>query len=185
MFAQKTKKVLMPKIKTIIMGTRWLLLPLYLGLGLSMVAFVVKFFQELVLILSKMIVANESELLLAVLSLIDIVLVANLLVMVIISGYESFIAPIKSDKISDTPLWLSKLDQGTVKIKLASSIVGISLVKLLAVYLKIDDYSTEKVILLISIHVVFLLSVLFLACVDRISTYKPTKKSTTGLPNGD
>ena len=175
----------MPKIKTIIMGTRWFLLPLYLGLGLSMVAFVVKFFQELFLILSKMLVVTESELLLEVLSLIDIVLVANLLVMVIISGYETFIAPIKSDKISDTPLWLSKLDQGTVKIKLAASIVGISLVKLLAVYLRIDDYTTEKVILLIIIHVVFLLSVLFLAFVDRISAYKPARKSALGGQNGD
>ncbi|MBN9565398.1 MAG: TIGR00645 family protein [Alphaproteobacteria bacterium] len=162
------------KIKKIIMEIRWLLLPLYLGLGLSMVAFVVKFFQELMIILSKMITANESDLLLSVLSLIDIVLVANLLVMVIISGYETFISPIKtSEKGTGSPGWLSKLDPGTVKIKLASSVVGISLVKLLSVYMKLEDYSQEKIMWSVIIHVTFLFSAIFLAMVDKLSVSKP------------
>lgn len=166
----------MNQLKKIIMGTRWLLVPLYLGLGLSMVAFVVKFFQELFLILSKMLVANESDLLLSVLALIDIVLVANLLVMVIISGYETFISPIKSDEeIRETPAWLGKIDPGTVKIKLAASVVGISLVKLLSIYLKLDDYSEKKILWAVLIHLTFLCSALFLAMVDRLSFGKGEK----------
>ena len=166
------------KIKKIVMEIRWLLVPLYLGLGLSMVAFVVKFFQELVNILSKMITANESDLLLSVLSLIDIVLVANLLVMVIISGYETFISPIKThEKAEESPGWLSKLDPGTVKIKLASSVVGISLVKLLSIYMKLDDYSEEKIKWSVIIHVTFLFSALFLAMVDKLSVSKGSGRS--------
>ena len=160
----------MSYLTKIIKETRWLLVPLYLGLGLSMLAFVVKFFQELYHILTKMIVANETELLLEVLSLIDIVMVANLLIMVIVSGYETFIGPTKTQKeIDETPAWLSKLDPGTVKIKLAASIVGISLVKLLAIYLKLEDYPLDRVMLSIAIHITFLLSALFLAFVDRLS----------------
>ena len=157
-------------ISKIIKEIRWLLVPLYLGLGVSMLAFVVKFFQELYHILSKMISANETELLLQVLSLIDIVMVANLLVMVIISGYETFIGPIRSkEEIEETPGWLSKLDPGTVKIKLAASVVGISLVKLLAIYLKLEDFSQEKIMWSVIMHITFLLSTLFLAFVDRLS----------------
>ena len=160
----------MSYLTKVIKEIKWLLVPLYLGLGVSMVAFVVKFFQELYHILTKMLVANETELLLEVLSLIDIVMVANLLIMVIISGYETFVSPIKTQaEVDATPDWLSKLDPGTVKIKLAASVVGISLVKLLAIYLKLDDYAQEKVLLSIAIHITFLLSALFLAFVDRLS----------------
>ena len=157
-------------VKKIIKEIRWLLAPLYLGLGLSMVAFVVKFFQELYHILSKMLVANETQLLLEVLHLIDIVMVANLLVMVIISGYETFISPIKTqEELDETPGWLTKLDPGTVKIKLAASVVGISLVKLLAIYLKLEDFSNEKIMWSVIMHITFLLSALILAFVDRLS----------------
>ncbi len=157
-------------VKKIIKEIRWLLVPLYFGLGLSMVAFVVKFFQELYHILSKIVVATETQLLLEVLHLIDIVMVANLLVMVIISGYETFIGPIKSKgEFDETPGWLSKLDPGTVKIKLAASVAGISLVKLLAIYLKPEDFSSERIMWSVIMHITFLLSALILAFVDRLS----------------
>ena len=158
-------------IKRLILATRWLLMPLYLGLGISMVAFVVKFFQELYDILSRIFSAHETEVLLHVLSLIDIVLVANLLVMVIISGYETFVAPLRIHD-SEAPGWLSKLDPGTVKIKLASSVVSISLIRLLTMYLKSENFSSEQLKWSVIVHCVFIFTVLGLAFVDKLTSEK-------------
>lgn len=158
-------------IKNIIIGSRWLLVPLYLGMTFSMVVFVIKFFQELAHLVRGAFLLDEAEILLHVLSLIDIVLVANLVIMVIISGYETFVSPLKlkGKDNEERPGWLSTLDPGTVKIKLASSVVGISLIHILTMYLKIDNFTTEKILWSTIIHIVFLITALFLAFVDRLT----------------
>lgn len=159
-------------IQKIIMGSRWFLVPLYIGLCGSMAVFLVKFFQELYHLFGHVMVCDESQMLLSILSLIDIVLVANLVIMVLISGYETFVTPIKIANNSERPGWLSKLDPGTVKIKLAVSIVSISMIHLLAVYLKVADFPNDKIMWQVLMHFAFVITAVFLAYIDNISSSK-------------
>src|SRR5688572_17205858 len=121
-------------IEQLLFATRWLLAPLYLGLSLALVALGVKFFQEAIHLLIHIWGATEADLVLTVLALIDIVLVGSLIVMVMFSGYENFVSRIEA-KGTDTLGWLGKLDAGTLKLKVAASIVAISSIHLLRVFM--------------------------------------------------
>ena len=113
-------------IEKLLFACRWLLAPMYLGLSLALLALSVKFFQEVVHSLAGIFTLAESDLVLSVLSLIDIVLVGSLIVMVMLSGYENFVSKLDTDAAQDSPAWLGKLDSGTLKLKVAASIVAIS-----------------------------------------------------------
>jgi uncharacterized protein (TIGR00645 family) len=159
-------------VERLVVSVRWVLAPLYLGMCVSMVVFVVKFFQELYHLLEHMVAATEAEWVLGILALIDNVLVANLVVMVLISGYETFVSPLYFGDETQRPGWLSKLDPGTVKVKLATSIVGISLVHLLGLYLRVGEQPFEQVKWKIFLHLTFIASALFLAYVDLLIARK-------------
>ena len=113
---------------------RWLLAPLFLGLGLALLALGIKFFQEAIHLILHIFTSSEADLVLTVLALIDIVLVGSLIVMVMFSGYENFVSRIEA-KGTDTLGWLGKLDSGTLKLKVAASIVAISSIHLLRVFM--------------------------------------------------
>lgn len=155
-------------VQSIILASRYLLLPLYLGMAAAMVLFGYKFFQELISLFQKVSAMSESDLVLGVLALIDLMLVANLLIMVIISGYENFVSPISVDSASEKPSWLGTLDMNTIKIKVATSLVGISSIHLLAAFLNIKEKSSEHMFWLVITHLVFVGSALLLAYIDRI-----------------
>jgi uncharacterized protein (TIGR00645 family) len=155
-------------IQSIILASRYLLLPLYLGMTAAMVLFGFKFFQELIHLFQKVSVISESDLVLGALALIDLMLVANLLIMVIISGYENFVSPIHVDSPDEKPSWLGTLDMNTIKIKVATSLVGISSIHLLAAFLNIKEKTTEHMLWLVITHMVFVGSSLLLAYIDRI-----------------
>lgn len=159
-------------IERIVLSCKWLLVPVYVGMMLSLILLVVKFFQELGHMSFCLTQCTESQLVLGILSLIDMVLVSNLLVMVIISGYEAFISPISENPGQEKPGWLSKLDPGTVKIKLAASIVGISSIHLLTAFLNIKEFIHEKILWLVVMHLTFVLSALLLAVIDRVAFAK-------------
>ena len=165
-------------IERIVMGSRWLQAPLYIGLVFVLGVVVVKFPFKIWELMRKALTAEEADLVLAVLSLVDLIMVANLVVMVIISGYENFVSHIDVDETRDRLAWFGKLDAGSLKIKLASSIVAISSIHLLQVFLNAQQYSDDKLMWFTIIHITFVISALFLAYIDKVMA--DTKKSKGG-----
>lgn len=156
-------------IEWMIITSRWLLVPLYLGLALLLPVFAVKFFEELWGLIGNFVWSDESGFILAALTLIDLVLVANLLVMIIISGYETFVSRIEVADEADKPTWLGKLDAGTLKIKVAASIVAISSIHLLKAFMNVELIGNDKLMWLVVIHLTFVVSALLLAYIDRVA----------------
>lgn len=156
-------------IETLIFASRWLLVPLYLALSVILIVFGVKAIQEVVHLFAILTTASETELILGVLSLIDLTLVANLLVMVVLSSYETFVSRIDLEVGTDRPPWLGKLDAGTVKLKLAVSVVAVSSIHLLKVFMNIKLYDSEQIMWLMFIHLAFVVSALILAFIDKIA----------------
>ena len=163
-------------IERLIFASRWLQAPLYVGLILVMALLAAKFFQELLHLTAILWTLNESRLVLAVLGLVDMVMVANLIVMVVISGYENFVSRLELDGVKDRLSWFGKLDAGSLKIKLASSIVAISSIHLLKAFLDVNEIPTDKLILLVVIHLTFIVSALILAYLDRMLGQKNAQK---------
>jgi uncharacterized protein (TIGR00645 family) len=155
-------------VERLIFASRWLQAPLYIGLILVMALLVGKFFQELFHLSTDLWAMNESRMVLAVLGLVDMVMVANLIVMVVISGYENFVSRLDIEGVKDRLSWFGKLDAGSLKIKLASSIVAISSIHLLKAFLDINEIPNDKLVMLIVIHMTFIASALMLAYLDRM-----------------
>lgn len=172
--------------------TRWLQLPLYLGLILAQCVYVFHFWVELKDLIGAAMgndaalqhifqaiavpgapvpdKLNETTIMLVVLGLIDVVMISNLLVMVIIGGYETFISRMNLDSHPDQPEWLSHVNASVLKTKLAMAIIGISSIHLLKTFINAGSYKSEVIIAQTVIHVVFLLSALAISYTDRITT---------------
>src|SRR5271166_611673 len=131
-------------IERVLFASRWLLVPLYLGLGLLLIVFAVQFFRELIHIGLNALTLHEVDVILAALTLIDLVLVAGLIVMVMLSGYENFVSRLDFAAAAKSIAWLGKLDPGTVKLKVAASIVAISAIQLLKAYMEATDIANDK-----------------------------------------
>jgi uncharacterized protein (TIGR00645 family) len=155
-------------LEKLLFACRWLLAPLYLGLGLALIALGVKFFQEAIHLLQHILAATEADLVLTVLALIDIVLVGSLIVMVMFSGYENFVSRIEA-KGTDTLGWLGKLDAGTLKLKVAASIVAISSIHLLRVFMNAQETDNSKIMWYVILHLTFVVSAVLLGVLDRIA----------------
>lgn len=147
---------------------RWILAPLYLGLSLALIALGVKFFEEAFHVVVHAITLTESDMVLTVLALIDIVLVGSLIVMVMFSGYENFVSRIDT-KDTDSLGWLGKLDAGTLKLKVAASIVAISSIHLLRVFMNAQQTPNDKILWYVVLHLTFVLSAVLLGVLDRMS----------------
>ena len=154
------------------MGSRCLQAPLYIGLVIVLGVVVVKFPFKIWELMRRALVYDEADLVLAVLSMVDLIMVANLVVMVIISGYENFVSHIDADSTGDRLSWFGKLDAGSLKIKLASSIVAISSIHLLQRFLEAGDYDNSKLYALVVMHMAFVMSALLLTYIDRLATAK-------------
>jgi len=155
-------------IERLLFACRWLLAPLYLGLALALIALGIKFFQEAFHLLSHILTATEADMVLTTLALIDIVLVGSLIVMVMFSGYENFVSRIEAAK-TDTLGWLGKLDAGTLKLKVAASIVAISSIHLLRVFMNAQHVEDDKIMWYVILHLTFVVSALLLGVLDRIA----------------
>ena len=156
-------------IERTLYASRWLLAPLYLGLSLGLIALVVKFFQHAFHALMHIIALEEADLVLVVLALIDISLVGSLIVMVMFSGYENFVSRIDTASEKDTLGWLGKLDSGTLKLKVAASIVAISSIHLLRVFMKAEDTANDKIMWYVILHLTFVVSAVLLGVLDKMS----------------
>jgi uncharacterized protein (TIGR00645 family) len=152
----------------ILFAMRWLLAPLYLGLGLILILFCIQLGKELLHHFADIWTMEETELVLAALTLIDMTLVASLIVMVMLSGYENFVSKLELEGAEKSLAWLGKLDAGSLKIKVAASIVAISSIHLLRAFMEAEHWENDKLILLIVTHLTFVVSALLLALMDRI-----------------
>jgi uncharacterized protein (TIGR00645 family) len=155
-------------IETIIFQSRWALAPFYLGLALSLLLLLYHFLVQLVAFVLKVPFASESEVILGVLSLIDLCFTGNLIVIVIFSGFENFVSRIDASD-HDRPDWMTKVDFGGLKQKLVTSIVAISAIQVLKAFMNIEQYDTTKLGWLVGIHALFLGSLLVVVLADRLS----------------
>lgn len=156
-------------IEKSIFASRWLLAPIYFGLSLALVALGVKFFQEIFHLFGHILETSESDLVLVVLALIDLVLVASLIVMVMFSGYENFVSRLDVSDTGESLGWLGKLDAGTLKLKVAASIVAISSIHLLRIFMNAEQVSNDKLMWYVIIHLAFVVSAVMLGVLDRIA----------------
>jgi len=156
-------------IESSIFRSRWLLAPLYIGLALSLILLAVKFVQEFIHIVPGMISASENDLVLSILSLVDMALVANLVLMVVFAGYENFVSKIDVADHPDRPGWMGKVDMSGLKIRLIASIVAISSIQILKQFMHVKDISDRDLAWMVGIHLVFVISGVLLAAIDRIA----------------
>lgn len=158
-------------IESIMYSARWLLAPIYLGLSLALLALALKFFQELVHVIPNVFALTESDLVLAILAMIDMALVGGLLVMVMISGYENFVSQINLAEGKERLSWLGKMDSSSLKNKVAASIVAISSIHLLRIFM--DAQNIEPVYLkwYVIIHMTFVASAFAMGYLDKLTKH--------------
>ncbi len=154
--------------ETIVFASRWIQAPLYGGLIVAELLYAYKFLVELWGMIRHIDQQHETVFMLGILGLIDVTMVANLLTMVIIGGYATFVSKLDLDDHADRPDWLTHIDPGTIKIKLAASLIGISSIHLLKSFVDIENENTEHIKWKIFIHLTFLGSAILLAWTDKI-----------------
>ncbi len=163
-------------VEAVILGSRWILVVFYVGLAAALALYALAFGRKLYEFMVNILMVDETEAILKMLGLIDAALVASLIVMVIISGYENFVS--RFDNAEGELSWLGKIDAGSLKVKVASTIVAISSIHLLQVFLNAGQFSDGKLMWLTIIHMAFVISALLLAYIDRIMS--TTKKDKAG-----
>ena len=180
----------LPPLPSLIFASRWLQLPLYLGLIAAQAVYVFHFWVELVHLLEAVFGSdkalqalitsigyktdvqitslNETIIMLVVLALIDVVMISNLLIMVIVGGYETFVSRMRLESHPDQPEWLSHVNASVLKVKLATAIIGISSIHLLKTFINAENYSEKLLLWQTLIHLTFLASALAIAGADRL-----------------
>jgi uncharacterized protein (TIGR00645 family) len=157
-------------IERLFFASRWLLAPVYLGLSAGLVILGIKFFTELFHTFAHLNVLTESDVVLSLLALVDLSLVAGLIVMVMFSGYENFVSKIDIEHDEGDKLgWLGKLDAGTLKMKVAASIVAISSIHLLRKFMEAQDIDNDKLLWYVIIHMTFVASAVLMGLLDRMT----------------
>lgn len=156
----------------LIYASRWLMAPMYLGLSLVLLVLGIKFFQEIFILLPNILTTKETDLILVVLTLIDIALVGGLIVMVMFSGYENFVSRLDIDDSSEKLSWLGKVDSGSLKNKVAASIVAISSIHLLKVFMDTQNIDNDKIKWYLLIHITFVLSAFVMGYLDKLTKEK-------------
>jgi uncharacterized protein (TIGR00645 family) len=156
-------------LERLIYASRWILAPIYFGMSLALLALCVKFFQELYHFIPLVLTIDESQFILKLLSLIDLTLFANLLVIVIFSGYENFVS--QMDLVEDTEKldWLGKNDYGALKIKVSTYIVAISAIELLKIFMNVQTTDNDKIMWYVLIHLTFVISALFMGWLNKLT----------------
>lgn len=155
--------------ENLIYAARWLLAPIYLGLSLGLLALAIKFFQEVFHLLPNVLAMAENDLVLVLLSMIDLTLVGGLLVMVMLSGYENFVSKLDISEHKEKLSWLGKMDSGSLKNKVAASIVAISSIHLLRVFMDAKNIPDNKLMWYVIIHLAFVLSAFVMGYLDGMS----------------
>lgn len=155
-------------IEQLMYRSRWLLAPIYLGLSIALIALAVKFFQEAWHLIVHILTISEADLVLVTLSLIDMAMVGGLLVMVMMSGYENFVSALDVDGDQEKLAWLGKMDASSLKLKVAASIVAISSIHLLKIFMNAENTGNDKLLWYTVIHLTFVLSAFAMGYLDRM-----------------
>ncbi|KAB2915520.1 MAG: TIGR00645 family protein [Hyphomicrobiaceae bacterium] len=173
----------------LIFGSRWLQVPLYLGLIVAQGVYVILFLKELWHLVLHAATIGEQQIMLIVLGLIDVVMISNLLVMVIVGGYETFVSRLQLKGHPDQPEWLDQVNASVLKIKLALAIIGISSIHLLRTFIEAGNlgsgkstYTEAAIMWQVIIHALFILSAIGIALVDRLGAHNhaPVKVEAVG-----
>jgi uncharacterized protein (TIGR00645 family) len=152
-------------------AARWLLAPVYLGLSLAILLLGLKFFQEVIHVFPIIFSMSESDLVLVILALVDLALVGGLLVMVMFSGYENFVSKLDINEADDKLGWLGKMDASSLKNKVAASIVAISSIHLLQIFMSAQSVSNDKIMWYIIIHLTFVVSAFAMGYLDKLTKH--------------
>ncbi len=170
-----TTPIKLTPLSALIFSSRWMQLPLYLGLIVAQGVYVILFLKELIHLIGGATSLSEQLIMLAVLGLIDVVMISNLLVMVIVGGYETFVSRLRLQGHPDQPEWLNHVNATVLKVKLAMAIIGISSIHLLKTFIAISalgtdttQFTTDGVMWQTIIHVVFILSAMGIAWTDYL-----------------
>src|SRR3569623_168263 len=155
-------------LANIVFASRWLQAPLYQGLIVAQGVYVYLFVTELVLLVQLAHSIGETEIMLVVLGLIDVVMIANLLLMVIVGGYETFVSRLHLDSHADQPEWLEHVNAGTVKVKLSMALIGISSIHLLKTFIEAPNLTEQTMLWQVVIHMAFVLSAMAMAYTNRL-----------------
>jgi uncharacterized protein (TIGR00645 family) len=154
-------------IENTLYGARWLLAPIYLGLGLGLIVLAIKFFQEAFHLLLHVLELSEAQMILHILSLIDMAMVGGLIVMVMMSGYENFVSQLDLAENKEKLSWLGKMDASSLKGKIAASIVAISSIHLLKIFMDAESKSAEALMWYVILHLSFVLSAFAMGYMDH------------------
>jgi uncharacterized protein (TIGR00645 family) len=154
-------------IERVMLASRWTLIVFYFGLAFALVLYGVAFMYKCIKLALSIFTLTDNQVILAMLGLIDACLVASLMVMVMLSGYENYVS--RLERAEGELTWLGKIDTGSLKVKIASAIVAISSIHLLQVFLNAEHYDNQKIMWATLIHLAFVLSAFTLAVVDRIA----------------
>lgn len=155
-------------LRRAIFATRWLQAPLYVGLVVAQIAYVYHFMVELLHLIERTPHITEVDIMLIVLGLIDVVMIANLLIMVIVGGYETFVSRLYTESHPDNPEWLSHVNSSTMKIKLSMALIGISSIHLLKTFINAPNLDEKTMKWQVIIHITFVLSAMALAYTDKL-----------------
>ena len=158
-------------IENAMYASRWILAPIYFGLSLGLLALALKFFQEVFHVIPNVFALSESDLILVILSLIDMALVGGLLVMVMISGYENFVSQLDIDENKEKLNWLGTMDSSSLKMKVAASIVAISSIHLLRIFMDAKNVDPEHLKWYVIIHMAFVLSAFAMGYLDKLTKH--------------
>jgi uncharacterized protein (TIGR00645 family) len=174
----RSRAMLESALEKTLFASRWLLAPFYLGLAFSIILLLIKFIQELYHLALKAFTASEPDVILGMLTLVDLALTGSLLLIVILSGYENFVSKIDHSRHEDWPEWMGSIDFTALKIKLLSSIVAISAVHLLKQFMALQTVSDRDLWWYVGIHLTFVVSSVLLALSDRIAGESKSKAVT-------
>jgi uncharacterized protein (TIGR00645 family) len=166
--AQYKQKSMMTNI---LFGSRWLQLPLYLGLIVAQAVYVFFFGVELVHLVATANALEEAHIMLIVLGLIDVVMISNLLIMVIVGGYETFVSRLNLEGHPDEPDWLSHVNANLLKVKLATAIIGISSIHLLKTFINAENLTDKVLLWQTIIHMTFVVSAVSIAYIDKLMSH--------------
>jgi uncharacterized protein (TIGR00645 family) len=158
-------------LENMLYASRWVLAPIYLGLSAALILLGAKFFEEILHAAPLVFAMKETDLVLVVLSLVDMALVGGLLVMVMFSGYENFVSRIDVAEGTEKLSWLGKLDSGSLKQKVAASIVAISSIHLLRAFMSASTVPNDKLMWYVIIHLTFVVSAMGMAYLDRMNKH--------------
>lgn len=165
---EKNPNLKMRPLSAILFGSRWLQLPLYLGLIVAQAVYVYLFWVELAHLVHETPHLTEEKIMLIVLGLIDVVMISNLLIMVIVGGYETFVSRLGLEGHPDEPEWLSHVNANVLKVKLATAIIGISSIHLLKTFINAANLTDKVLLWQTVIHMAFIISAVAIAYIDKL-----------------